>query len=150
VTHIRVREWIFGFGSGFSFRRTDMAGLGVGSGRGGEVLSFLPLRPIEFEVLLSLQAGERHGYGIVQDAASRSAVDITLGLGTLYRALRRLVESGLIEAVERREAADAEDERRNYYAITDLGRAVAVAEARRMEALVGAARSGGLLDPERA
>lgn len=120
------------------------------TGSVAEAIRFLPLRPIEFEVLLSLQAGERHGYGIVQDAAARNAVDITLGLGTLYRALRRLVEQGLIVAAERREAADAEDERRNYYAITELGRAVAIAEARRMEALVGAARAGGLLGTERA
>ena len=27
----------------------------------------LPLRPVEFHILLSLAAGERHGYGIIQD-----------------------------------------------------------------------------------
>jgi DNA-binding PadR family transcriptional regulator len=113
------------------------------------VESHLPLRPIEFEILLSLQQGERHGYGMVQDAAERNAVDVTLGLGTLYRALRRLVDAGLIESAERRAAEDAESERRNYYAITSLGRAVAESEARRLEGLVRAARSSGLLGPER-
>jgi DNA-binding PadR family transcriptional regulator len=87
----------------------------------------LPLRPVEFHILLSLAAGERHGYGIIQDIEGRgeTAVDV----GTMYRAL----------------APDAVDERRNYYRITDLGRRVAKAEARRLEALTRAARIGGLL-----
>jgi len=111
---------------------------------------YLPLRPIEFEILLSLLSGERHGYGIVRDAEERSTGAVKPGLGTLYRALRRLTEQGLIESAERRPAPDAEDERRNYYAITETGRAVAEAEARRLEALVRAARAGGLLEAARA
>jgi DNA-binding PadR family transcriptional regulator len=111
---------------------------------------YLPLRPIEFEILLSLLNGERHGYGIVQDADERNPGTGKPGLGTLYRALRRLKEEGLIESSARRPAPDAEDERRNYYAITAAGRSVAEAEARRLESLVRAARSGGLLEPGRA
>lgn len=112
--------------------------------RGRRVESFLPLRPVVFDILLSLAGGERHGYGIMQDAAARggSVPDI----GTLYRALARLVEQGLIEAAERRRAPDAADERRNYYRILPLGLRVARAEAQRMEALMRAARRGGLLE----
>jgi DNA-binding PadR family transcriptional regulator len=105
----------------------------------------LPLRPVEFDILLSLATGERHGYGIIQDADGRggsSAPDV----GTLYRALRRLQDQGMIEPAERRPARDAEDERRNYYRITALGLRVAKAEAKRLAALTRAARLGGLLE----
>jgi DNA-binding PadR family transcriptional regulator len=105
---------------------------------------FLPLRPVEFDILLSLAAGDRHGYGIIQDAEERGLADPP-DVGTLYRGLRRLQDQGLIRPSGRRAAADANDERRNYYAITPLGRRVARAEAQRMEALTRAARSSGLL-----
>jgi DNA-binding PadR family transcriptional regulator len=104
----------------------------------------LPLRRVEFHILLSLAAGERHGYGIIQVIDARgetSAPDV----GTMYRALARMVESGLIEAAARQPAPDAGGERRNYYRITNLGRRVARAEAQRLELLTRAARLGGLL-----
>lgn len=105
---------------------------------------FLPLRPVEFDILLSLAAGERHGYGIIQDAGQRGLGDPP-DVGTLYRGLRRLQDQELIRPSGRRAAADAQEERRNYYEITALGRRVARAEAQRMEALTRAARASGLL-----
>jgi DNA-binding PadR family transcriptional regulator len=104
----------------------------------------LPLRQVEFHILLSLAAGERHGYGIIQDIDARGETSVP-DVGTMYRALARMVESGLIEAAPRRPASDTGDERRNYYRITDAGLRAARAEARRMEALMRAARVGGLL-----
>jgi DNA-binding PadR family transcriptional regulator len=104
----------------------------------------LPLRRVEFHILLSLAAGERHGYGIIQDIEARDETAVP-DVGTMYRALARMVENRLIEAAARRPAADAGDERRNYYRITDAGRRMARAEARRLEALTRAARIGGLL-----
>ncbi|MGH9162670.1 MAG: PadR family transcriptional regulator [Vicinamibacteraceae bacterium] len=104
----------------------------------------LPLRPVEFHILLSLAAGERHGYGIIQDIQARGEATVP-DVGTMYRALARMVESRLIEASVRRPAPDADDERRNYYRITAAGLRVAKAEARRLEALTRAARVGGLL-----
>src|SRR5436309_6969411 len=92
------------------------------------------LRPVEFHILLSLAAGERHGYGIIQDIEARgetSAPDV----GTMYRALARMLENGLIEAAARRPASDSADERRNYYRITSAGWRAGKAEARRLEAL---------------
>lgn len=106
---------------------------------------FLPLRPVEFDILLSLAAGDRHGYGIIQDAESRGLGAVP-DVGTLYRALRRLQEQGLISPAGRAEAPDAQDERRNYYSITTLGRRVARAEAKRLQALTRAARLSGLLE----
>ena len=104
----------------------------------------LPLRPVEFHILLSLAAGERHGYGIIQDIQDRGDAPVP-DVGTLYRALARMVEAGLIQPAARRPAPDASDERRNYYRITEAGHRVAIAEARRLEALTRAARLGGLL-----
>jgi DNA-binding PadR family transcriptional regulator len=106
---------------------------------------FLPLRPVEFHVLLSLASGERHGYGIIQDAEERGEHAVP-DVGTLYRALRRMEDQGLIGAAGRRPARDAGDERRIYYRITALGLRVARAEAARMQLLMRAARAGGLLE----
>lgn len=102
------------------------------------------LRPVEFHILLSVAAGDRHGYGIIQDIEARGDAAVP-DVGTMYRALARLAEAGLIESASRRPADDAGDERRNYYAITEAGRRAAMAEARRLETLTRAARLGGLL-----
>src|SRR5215467_5586368 len=107
----------------------------------------LPLRRVEFHILLSLAAGERHGYGIIQDIEARGETPVP-DVGTMYRALARMTDAGLIEAADRRPAPDSGDERRNYYRITGAGMRVARAEARRLGALVQAARVGGLLPKE--
>jgi len=107
----------------------------------------LPLRRVEFHILLSLAAGERHGYGIIRDIEARGEPSVP-DVGTMYRALARMVEAGLIEAAARRPVSDTGDERRNYYRITAMGLRVARAEARRLEALMRAARVGGLLPKE--
>lgn len=103
-----------------------------------------PLRRVEFHILLSLASGERHGYGIILDIEARGETAVP-DVGTMYRALSRMAELRLIEAAARRPAPDAADERRNYYRITDAGRRVAKAEVRRLEALMRAARLGGLV-----
>ena len=107
----------------------------------------LPLRPVEFHILLSLAAGERHGYGIIQDIEARGETSVP-DVGTMYRALARMAEAGLIQASVRRAASDAGDERRNYFRITNAGLRVARAEAQRLGALMRAARLGGLLAKE--
>ncbi|HTM02754.1 MAG TPA: PadR family transcriptional regulator [Vicinamibacterales bacterium] len=106
--------------------------------------AYLPLRPVEFHILLSLAAGERHGYGIIQDIESRGDAPVP-DVGTMYRALARMVEDGLIATAPASRAAAA-GERRNNYRITSLGLRVAKAEARRLDALMRAARVGGLLE----
>jgi DNA-binding PadR family transcriptional regulator len=102
------------------------------------------MRPVEFHILLSLASGERHGYGIIQDAEARGVGDVP-DVGTLYRALARMLEQGLIAAGERRRAPDANDERRHYYRITPAGLSLARGEARRLVLLARAAQRGGLL-----
>ena len=116
----------------------------MGTDRDRGIDKHLPLRRVEFHILLSLAAGERHGYGIIQDIEGRGDAAVP-DVGTMYRALARMAELGLIEGAARRPAADAADERRNYYRITDAGRRVARAEVKRLEALMRAARLGRLV-----
>ena len=96
--------------------------------------AFLPLPVAEFHVLVTLAAGVRHGYGIMADVEARTGGNVRLGPGTLYGALRRMIERGLIEEATPNEPAAGD--RRLVYRITALGRDVAVAEARRMESCV--------------
>jgi DNA-binding PadR family transcriptional regulator len=103
-----------------------------------------PLSEQLFQILLSLVDEPRHGYGIIQDVASRTGV--TLGAGTLYSAIKRIRGWGWVEEVDAPGADD--DPRRRYYGITREGRGVARAEARRLEALVRDARAKNVL-PER-
>jgi DNA-binding PadR family transcriptional regulator len=101
---------------------------------------FLPLTPVVFEIALALASGERHGYEIMQEVASRTDGQIVLHPGTLYRALGRLLDQGLIEELDERPAGDQDDERRRYYRLTSLGHAVARAEVERLASQVSAAR----------
>jgi DNA-binding PadR family transcriptional regulator len=105
-----------------------------------DVDRLLPLKPVAFQILLSLADGERHGYGITQDIASRTSARMRIEPGNLYRSLRTLLDEGVIEESERRPAADLDDERRRYYRITPFGRRVAAAETARLASLVAEAK----------
>jgi DNA-binding PadR family transcriptional regulator len=107
--------------------------------------SFLPLPTAVFHILVALADRDRHGYSIMQDVASRTDGRVRLSAGTLYSAVRRMLEQGLIN--ELRESPDPEsgDERRRYYALTALGRSVATAEARRLTEMLSQARATGLI-----
>jgi DNA-binding PadR family transcriptional regulator len=107
--------------------------------------ALLPLKPLVFQVLLSLVDGERHGYAIVQDIARRTSARLRIEPGNLYRTLRDMLEAELIEESARRPAPDADDERRRYYRVTRFGRQVASAEAARLAELVADARARRLL-----
>ena len=104
--------------------------------------SHLPLKAVDFHILLVLTGQELHGYGIVKEIEGRSGGRLRLEPGNLYRYIRRLVEEGMIEAAGRRSASDALKERRRYYRVTSFGRRVLSAEAARMRALAAAAEAG--------
>jgi DNA-binding PadR family transcriptional regulator len=108
---------------------------------------FLPLAPKVFHVLLALADGEKHGYAVMREIRSRTGM--TLGTSTLYAIVKRLVEDELIEESAERPDPALDDERRRYYQLTDLGRAVAVAESRRLEATLGIARAKRLIPQPR-
>jgi DNA-binding PadR family transcriptional regulator len=100
----------------------------------------LPLRPVVFQVLLSLIDADLHGYALVQDIARRTASGVELEPGNLYRHLKTMLDTGLIEESDRRPAS-ADDERRRYYRITELGRLAAAEETRRLEGVLADARA---------
>ncbi|HEY2908409.1 MAG TPA: PadR family transcriptional regulator [Vicinamibacterales bacterium] len=105
--------------------------------------SFLPLSPQQFQILLALADGDRHGYGIIREIEERTSGAVRLGTGTLYTAIARLEELELVEPSTRRPRT-GDDERRKYYRLTDVGAAVLHAETARLEALVRQARRKGV------
>ena len=107
--------------------------------------TLLPLKPVVFQVLLSLSDDERHGYAIVRDIAERSSARLQIEPGNLYRTLRFMLDEAMIEESDRRPAPEADDERRRYYRITRFGQQVAAAEAARLVELVADARARKLL-----
>ena len=107
--------------------------------------SFLPLPAATFQILLALVGEERHGYAIMKEVDERTDGTVRLGPGTLYGTLKRLLEAGLVNEAGERPDEDSGDERRRYYRITKLGIAVARAEAKRMDAMVRAARRKKLI-----
>jgi DNA-binding PadR family transcriptional regulator len=110
--------------------------------------SFLPLKPVEFLILMTVADGERHGYGIMLDIAERTGGSVRLEAGGLYRSIRRLLSDKLVAESSKRPSADEDDERRRYYALTPLGRRVVAAEALRLRGLVRDAEAIRLIDPE--
>ena len=99
-----------------------------------------PLRSVELHILLSVVDQPRHGYAILQEAEERTDGRPGFEIPTLYRALRRLRDEGLISVAEI--PADELDQRREYWSATESGRAVLRAELARMEVAlaVGQAR----------
>jgi DNA-binding PadR family transcriptional regulator len=103
-----------------------------------------PLTPAMFNVLLALAGEDLHGYAILKEVAEQTAGEVQLSTGTLYGIIKRLLAEGLIVELRRR-PLENDDARRRYYHLTDAGREVAVAEARRMEKLVARARNKQLI-----
>jgi len=113
----------------------------------------LPLTHVVYHVLLSLTDGEKHGYAMIKDVAARTEGNVDLEAGTLYAAIKRMRDDGLIEEVDAPTDADA---RRRYYAATKFGREVLRSESLRLESMVRLAREARVLshttgsNPERA
>ncbi|HSR42397.1 MAG TPA: PadR family transcriptional regulator [Longimicrobiales bacterium] len=106
--------------------------------------SLLPLTHITYHLLLSLARGEKHGYGIIKDVAERTDGRLEIEAGTLYAAIKRMRDDGLIVEVEAPPEADA---RRRYYTVTPFGREVLRLESRRLESMVELAREAEILRP---
>ena len=99
-----------------------------------------PLTGTVFYVLLALADSERYGLDIVREIDRRTDGEVRLGPGTLYNAIKKMVQDRLIDETEAPGDPQADDPRRRYYRITTRGRAVLEAEASRLERLVDAAR----------
>jgi DNA-binding PadR family transcriptional regulator len=103
-----------------------------------DLTDFLPLSPATLHILLSLAAGDMHGYGIMQEVARQSEGQYKLGPGTLYDNLQKLISRKLVQEIGRR--PDDDDSRRRYYRLSSLGTAVLSAEVARLDDVVREAK----------
>ena len=89
----------------------------------------MTLQEPTFLILAALADQPMHGYGIIQDVTSLSEGRVVLRPGTLYGALDRLVDQGLVVA-DREEVVDGR--LRRYYRLSDEGAATLESEAQRL------------------
>jgi DNA-binding PadR family transcriptional regulator len=106
---------------------------------GPDPRSLLPLTHITYHILLALADEDRHGYGIIKEVLERTQGAMELEAGTLYTALKRLRDDGLIQLLEAGQRPPEEDTRRRTYSLTPFGKRVLEAESVRLVALVGVA-----------
>lgn len=101
--------------------------------------------PATFHILLALAGSDLHGYGIMREVQTATGGTVRIGPGTLYAAIQRLLDDGLIVEAESKVDPDIDDERRRYYRLTREGRRALAAEAARLRDLVRLAQSKGVL-----
>ena len=104
-----------------------------------DVESFLPLPASAMHIVVALAGGEKHGYAIMRDVDELSGGTVTMGPGTLYGSIKRMIDQGLLVETEERPDPALDDQRRRYYRLTDLGRRVGAAEHARLSRLLSAA-----------
>ena len=100
-----------------------------------------PLPAAHLHILLALADGEKHGYAVMREVAQMTDGEVTMGPGTLYGAIKRMLRAGLVEETNERPDPDVDDERRRYYRATGLGVRVLTAETERLERLVSTAQA---------
>jgi DNA-binding PadR family transcriptional regulator len=101
---------------------------------------YLPLPSSVLHILLALRDEELHGYAIMRRVDELSDGTVTMGPGTLYGAVKRMLADGFIEETAERPDPELDDQRRRYYRVTALGARVRAAEVTRLETLLGNAR----------
>jgi DNA-binding PadR family transcriptional regulator len=105
----------------------------------------LPLTPVVLHILLALadDRSGKHGYAVAREVEEITGGQISMGPGTLYGSIQRMLDAELIE--ERRAARGDDDERRRYYRPTSFGRRVLSLELARLASVVAIARRKQLL-----
>ena len=109
----------------------------------------LPMTALWYNILLAMADAPRHGYGVIKEIERRTEGTMSPATGTVYLALQRLEEDGLIvesTAAASAEGVPADNRRRRWYELTRFGREVLVAETRRLYAQVGVAVAKGVID----
>jgi DNA-binding PadR family transcriptional regulator len=99
-----------------------------------KVQDYLPLTETSFFILLSLATSPKHGYGIMKEVEAMSEQRVILATGTLYSALRRMLDDDWIERVMDIPSDDHLRERK-LYQLSDLGRRILEAETERIQKL---------------
>jgi DNA-binding PadR family transcriptional regulator len=106
---------------------------------------YLPLTPAVFHILLALSDGEKHGYAIMREVQNSTNGRVSMGPGTLYGAIKRLLNSGLIAETAERPDPALNDSRRRYYKLSAQGQEVLAAETERLMEMVDSARRKNVL-----
>ena len=101
----------------------------------------LPLPTAQIHILLALVTGDKHGYAIMSEVEALTEGSVTMGPGTLYGTIKRMLKTWLVEETDERPDPELDDERRRYYRLTALGALVLDAEVARMEQLARTAHS---------
>jgi DNA-binding PadR family transcriptional regulator len=99
----------------------------------------LPLTALTYHALLALADGDRHGYGIIKEVERRTGGAMEIETGTLYHAMKRMLDKELIQSVPPSERPADEDQRRRTYRLTEWGKEVLAAESLRLRQLVAIA-----------
>jgi DNA-binding PadR family transcriptional regulator len=99
-----------------------------------------PLSLPVVHILLALSDGDRHGYAIKQEVEERTGGSIRLGPGTLYEAIQRLQEAGLIAERDAPAAVNGQEAQRRYYSLTSRGWTTLQSELRKLGEIVDRAR----------
>jgi DNA-binding PadR family transcriptional regulator len=89
-----------------------------------------------FYILLALADGSKHGYAIMKEVEEVTGGRITLGPGSLYGSIKRLLQDRMIVETDQRPIRALDDERRRHYELTDYGRRVLSGEVERLASAV--------------
>lgn len=106
----------------------------------------LPLTPAVLHILLALAGESKHGYGIMKAVEEMTDGKVTMGPGTLYGTIKRMLQAGLIEEGNEQPDPTLNDERRRYYRLTPFGQRVLKAEVGRITDLMKVAHAKSLLE----
>ena len=106
----------------------------------------LPLTETTYFILLSLLPQPKHGYAIMKNVQALSEDRVILSTGTLYGAIKRLLEQGWIERVALAEEEQENGRERKAYALTRTGHRMLEVETERLQALIRASRQVAALD----
>ncbi len=109
----------------------------------------LPLPPAQLHILLALADGEKHGYAVMNEVEQMTDGEVSMGPGTLYGAIKRMLNAGLIEESDNRPDPEMDDERRRYYRTSGFGARVLTAELSRLDQLIRAAQAKQVAAPLR-
>lgn len=101
----------------------------------------MPLPASQLHILLAVADRERHGYAIMREIAEMTDGTVTMGPGTLYGTIKRMLASGLLVETDERPDPELDDERRRYYRATGIGLQALDAETERLHRLVRTARA---------
>jgi len=114
-----------------------------------DVRSSLPLTEATFFILLSLAPGPKHGYAIMKDVSGLSRGRVAFSTGTLYGAIKRLLDQRWIERIGEVKADEREEtgRTRKEYLLTSLGRKMMTTEVARMQDLIQLAVASSLQEP---